>query len=99
MMKPIKYLMTGGARLMRWPLCGGLMCLALARPASAADPLFQIDYPVTYVDNAPMVHATNFVNNAGSSVSGFGYWFEVDFSSSYFTFFETWIRSILPTMV
>ena len=53
MMNQIKYLVNGGARLMRWPLRCGLVCLALARAALAADALYQIDYPVSYVIPAP----------------------------------------------
>jgi hypothetical protein len=86
MMNQIKYLMAGGARLLRWPLRCALLCLALARVALAVDPLYEIDYPVSYVNNAPNVHATNFVNNATP--------FEVDFSTSSsgstLTLFETW---------
>ncbi|MGA2853013.1 MAG: hypothetical protein ABSE90_02615, partial [Verrucomicrobiota bacterium] len=87
MMNQIKYLMAGGARLLRWPLRCALLCLALARVALAVDPLYEIDYPVLYTvppDFPPNVHATNFVNNATP--------FEVDFSTSGSTLvlFETW---------
>ena len=91
-MNQIKYFMTRGVRRLRWPLLSGLLCLGLARAAVAADSLYQVDYPVLYVDDAPMIHATNFVNNAGSYYYTYGYWFEVDFavSSEFLTFFETW---------
>jgi hypothetical protein len=83
MMNQIKYLVNGGARLLRWPLRCGLVCLALARVALATDPLYQIDYPVIFTV-APNVHATNFVNNATP--------FAVDIASSGSTLslFETW---------
>lgn len=84
-MNQTKYLMNCGARLMKWPLRRGLLCLALARVALAVDPLYEVDYPVSYMvpgNPPPNIHATNFVNTATS--------FTVDFSTANFTFFETW---------
>ena len=53
-------------RLMKWPLLCGLLGLALARAALAADALYENDGIVNYSGSfnfAPQIDATNFVNN------------------------------------
>jgi hypothetical protein len=60
-------------RLLKWPLVCGLLAVVLARPAPAADALYQndaiVNYPLT-VANPPVIDATNFVNN-GTFVMNF----------------------------
>jgi hypothetical protein len=57
---------NGMGRLMKWPLLCGLLALASARPALAADALYEndgiVNYPL-YVSSPPVIDATNFVNN------------------------------------
>jgi hypothetical protein len=53
-------------RLMKWPLLCGLLALALARAALAADALYENDGIVNYSGSfnfSPQIDATNFVNN------------------------------------
>ena len=92
MMNEIKCLVNGSTRLVNWPLLCGLLCLALARVAPAADSLYEIDYPVSYTvppDLLPNIHATNFVNDANSFTVNFAtYGITFDTIQNYM--FEPW---------
>ena len=81
MMNQIKFLVTGGVWLMRWPLLCGLVCLALARLAPAADPMYQIDYPVIYMDNRRMFTRPISSTTPVPFTEVYGYCFEVDFQA------------------
>jgi hypothetical protein len=101
MKKQIKSLVNGGTRLMQWPLWGGCLCLALARGALAADPLYYNELIRDFGGSdgpPPEIHATNFVNVAGGPPPYESYGFNVylpsssssSSSSAGFIFFETW---------
>ena len=59
-------------RLMKWPLLCGLLALALARAALAADALYENDGIVSYPGTTsfpPVIDATNFVNNNSFTIN------------------------------